>query len=172
MEEHALDGNCYSAALRLDLKRDVSSDRLAFTVRVRRDEDFARILGRALQLRDRFFLSRDGNELGLEALDVDAELFLGQVHDVANGRANAITAAQVLADGFRLGRRFDDDERLRSSRRWRKLVLIHLGRDVPAARTLAGCGAGRLASRSAGFRSGFPSSHSGQPWAKCEVMLV
>ena len=171
VEHHPLDRDLAQHMFLLEHLQDMPGDCLAFPVRVRRDEDFARILGRALQLRDRFFLSRNWNQLRLEALDVDAELLLGQIHDVANGRANAIAAAEVFADGLRLGRRFDDDERLRSSRRWRKLVLMHLGRDVPAARTLAGCRAGRLASRSAGFRSGFPSSHSGQPLAKCEVML-
>ena len=90
VKEHALDRNGRRAALRLDLRRDVRRDRLAFAIRVGRDEDFARILRRALELRDRFFFSGDRHELGLEAvLDVDAELLLGQVHDVTDRCANA-----------------------------------------------------------------------------------
>ena len=160
MKEDAPDRHVRPAALWLDLHCNVRSDRLAFSIRVGGDEYFARILRRALQFRDRLFLSRNRNEFRLEAtLDVDAELFLGKVHDVADGCANAIPAAEILADRFRLGGRFDDDERLRSSRRWRKLVLMHLGRDVPATAALSGCRAGRLASRRAGSRAGFTGSH-------------
>ena len=100
------------AALRRDLRRHVLRDRLALAIRVGRDQDFAAVLRRALDLGDRLFLAGDRHELGREALlDVDAELLLGQVHDVTDRRAHAVAAAEVLADRLRLGRRLDDDER-------------------------------------------------------------
>src|SRR5204863_3802475 len=111
VKEHALDRDIRRAALRFDLQRDVGGDGLALTIGVGGDEDFTRIPSRALQLRDRLFLSGNRNELRFEALDVDAELLLRQVHDVADGRTNAVSAAEVFADGLRLRGRFDDDER-------------------------------------------------------------
>src|SRR4029078_5621766 len=128
VKEYATNGNRDGAALRLDLERDVRRDRFALTIRVGGDEDFAGIFRRALQLRDGLFLTWNRDELRLEAaLDVDPELLLGQIHDVPNRRANAKAAAEILPDCLRLGRRCDDDERLRASRRWRELVIMHLG---------------------------------------------
>ena len=85
---------------------------------------FLAVLRRALQLGDRLFLAGNRHEVRREAvLDVDAELLLGQVHDVADRRANAIAAAEVLADRLRLGRRLDDDERARRPARRLRLVV-------------------------------------------------
>src|ERR1043166_3516155 len=44
-------------------------------------------------------------------LDVDAELLLRQVHDVADGRADSIAPAEIFADRLRFRGRLDDDER-------------------------------------------------------------
>ena len=164
VEEHAPDRHVDAAALGLDLQRDVRGDRLPFTIGVGRYENFPGILRRCLQLGDGLFLSRNGDELGLEAvLDVDAELLFREVHDVADGRPNAEAAPEILADRPRLCGRFHDDERCRTSRRWRALVIRHIGRvAAPSPAALAGCRAGgpppralcargRLARRRAGF---------------------
>ena len=158
VEQHPSDWHVHAAALGLDLQRDMRSDRLPLAIGVGRDENLAGILRRGLQLGDGLFLPRNRNELGLET-DVDAELLFREVHDVTDRRPNAETAPEVLADGLRLRRRFDDDERCRTSRRWRALVIRHIGR-IPAAAALAGrragwpsalCARGQLACRRAGF---------------------
>jgi hypothetical protein len=98
--------------LPLDLLGHVPSDRLALAIRVGRDIDGIRVMRRFLDLGQRLFLARYRDVFGLEALlDVDAQLFLGQVTDVADGRLHAIAAAQVLADRLRLVRRLHDHER-------------------------------------------------------------
>ena len=114
------------AALRRDLRRDVLRDRLALAIRVGGDQHFLAVLRRALQLGDRLFLPGNRNEVGREAVvDVDAQLLLGQIHDVPDRRANAVAAAEVLPDRLRLGRRLDDDERARARRCAVRLVTRH-----------------------------------------------
>ena len=134
VEEHALDRQTRRATLRRDLRRHVPGDRLALAIRVGGDQHFLAVLRRALQLGDRLFLAGDRNEVGREAvLDVDAELLLGQIHDVADRGANAVAAAEVLADRLRLGRRLDDDERARAARgAGLGLVVRHVVDDVGA----------------------------------------
>ena len=73
VEQDATHRHRRRAALGPDLLGDVPGDRLSLAIRVGGDEDFARILRRALQIGDRLLLPGDRNELGLEALlDVDA----------------------------------------------------------------------------------------------------
>ena len=60
-------------------------------------------------------LPRAGNDdvFGLESgVDVDAELALRQVADVSHRRDDLVVAPQIFVDRLRLGRRFDDDQRL------------------------------------------------------------
>src|SRR5439155_10361091 len=112
VEEQPWDGYGRRSALGPDLRGDVRRDRLTFAIGVGRDENFLAVLRGALELSDRLLFARDRHELRPEALlDVDPELFFGEVHDVADRRADAVSTAEVLANGLRLGRRFHDDER-------------------------------------------------------------
>jgi hypothetical protein len=132
VEEHAPHGDAGLAALGPDLLRHVPRDGLSFAIGVGGDEHFTRILRRALELGDRLLLAGNRHELGLEAmLDVDAELLLREVHDVADGGAHPIAAAEILADRLRLGRRLDDHQGCAASR-GRRVLLLHGGR-LPAA---------------------------------------
>jgi hypothetical protein len=139
VEEDPTHGDDRCTALRADLLGHVPGDRLSLAIRVGGDEHFARILRRALQVGDRLLLAGDRHELGLEALvDVDAELLLGQIHDVPDGSAHAVAAAQVLADRLRLGGRLDDDKRRGAGGRRGPLVLD--GRRAAAASAALGGG--------------------------------
>src|SRR6185437_1263681 len=112
VKEHALDRQRAGPALRPDLASDVRGDRLALAIRVGGDEHFPAVLRRVLQLGDGFFLAGNRYEVGEEAVvDIDAELLLRQIHDVADRGAHTVAAPQILADGLRFGRRLDDDER-------------------------------------------------------------
>ena len=89
----------------------VEGDRLALAVVVGREDQVARTLHRTLQVGD-VFLRVLGHLVGhAEALlHVHAELALRQVPDMPEGSPDGIVVAQVLLDGLRLRRRFDDDE--------------------------------------------------------------
>ena len=90
----------------------VRADGFPFAVRVCGQVDGVRLAGRSLQLVDDVLLGRDDDVVGLEVLlDVDAEVLLGQVHDVPHRGLHRVAGPEVLVDGFRLGRRFHDDER-------------------------------------------------------------
>ena len=91
--------------------RDVIRDRLALAVVVGGEDELVRTLERPLQVGDVALRVLGDLVHGLEAvLDVDAELALGQVPDVPEGSPDGVIGAQVLLDGLRLCRRFDDDE--------------------------------------------------------------
>ena len=108
----------------LDLPGDVPGDRLPFTVRVGGDVDGAGVRGLVPQPRDDLVLALDGLVLRNEAaVDVDPDLALREVLDVADGGLDMILFAEVLVDGLRLGGGLDDDQRL-SRRRFRGVRLF------------------------------------------------
>src|SRR5688572_5828639 len=98
------------AALLEDLVQ-VPGDRLALAVRVRCEIEGVRLLHGAL---DRVHLGAvllDGLVLHLEVVvGVDRAFLLDEVADVAIGGQHLEIGPEVLLDGFRLGRRLDDDE--------------------------------------------------------------
>ena len=70
----------------LEDRLQVPADGLAFAVRVGGQDDRPRLLRRLLELGDDLAALGDDDVLGLEiVLDVDAELALRQVPDVAHG---------------------------------------------------------------------------------------
>jgi len=79
-------------------------------VRVRRKVNGGCALGQLLQLGHNFFFARDDVVFGAEvSLNVHTKLAFRQVFDVPKRGFDFIVLTQVLVDGFRLGRRFDDD---------------------------------------------------------------
>src|SRR5262249_26686306 len=96
----------------LDLLGDVPRDRLALAIGVGREVD-GLVLARSLaDLGDDLLLALDDLVDRLEvAFQVDADLRLRQIADVADRRLHGEAGAQVLADRARLGRRLDDDQR-------------------------------------------------------------
>src|SRR5690606_13457134 len=86
-------------------------DRLAFAVRVRRQKHGFGVLRLAPQILDDLALAAYRDVFGRESpRDIDAQLALRQVTDVADRRPDPESRAQVLADRPRLRRRFDDHE--------------------------------------------------------------
>ena len=80
-------------------------DGLSLPVRVGGQVDLARPLGRLLQVADDVLLALDGLVVRDEAaLDVYAQLALGQVPHMAHGRLDLVSRTQVFADGLGLGR--------------------------------------------------------------------
>ena len=80
-------------------------DGLAFAVRVRRQVDVVRGQSQLLQLGENFLLARNDDVFRLEfVIDVDAQRALGQVFNVAKRRFDNEAFAQILLNGFRLGR--------------------------------------------------------------------
>src|SRR5262249_46476031 len=89
----------------------VPSNRLAFTIRVRCDEQGIRPLGHLLQVVQYLLLGGQDMVDGLEALLlVHAQLALGQIADVPHGRLNDVLRVQILLDRLDLGRRLDNDQ--------------------------------------------------------------
>src|SRR6185437_5914347 len=165
VKEHALDRQRAGAALRPDLAGDVRGDRLTLAVRVGGDEHFPAVLRCVLQRGDGFFLAGNRHEVGEKpVVDVDAELLLGKVHDVAHRGAHAVAAPQVLADGLRLGRRLDDDERAARRRAGVGAVFdrrrIDLGATPPPPPTGSRLGRGLFLGRGLGLRRRFLRRHS------------
>ncbi len=77
-----------------NLLGDVPGDRLALAVRIGRQQDLARLLGRGLDIRDHLLLSLDDHVVGLEVvLDVDTHAGLGQILDVPHRRLDHVTRA-------------------------------------------------------------------------------
>ena len=97
--------------LLLQLFLQVEADGFAFAVRVSRQVDGVGALGGRLQLRDQLLLAFDDFVDRLEVVvDVHRQILLGQILHVAQRGLDREVLAQILADGFRLRRRFDDDE--------------------------------------------------------------
>ena len=82
----------------------------AFAVRVRGQINRDGSFGQLFQLGHNFLFAGNDDVLGGKvAFDVHTQLALRQVFDVAKRGFNFVVLSQVLVDGFRLGRRFDDD---------------------------------------------------------------
>ena len=95
----------------------MGANRLAFAVGVGRQVDGVRLAGGSLQGLDDFLLGRNCDVVGLEVLvDIHAQVFLGQVHDMPHGGLHGIAGPKIFIDGFGLSRRLDDDERFSHSR--------------------------------------------------------
>ncbi len=113
-------------------------DGLALPVGVGREKHAARLASGLLDVGEDLRLVADDHVLRLESLvDVDAELRLRQVHDVADRGQHLVGATQVLLDGLRLGGRLDHDE----ARALARLPGLRRGDDLVAGR-------GRLGLRS------------------------
>jgi len=84
---------------------DVPGDGLALAIRIGGEIDVFFVFRGLLELLDDLALAVDDGVLGLEVvLDVDAELRLGQVDDVADRRFDRIVPAEIFAECPRLGR--------------------------------------------------------------------
>ena len=90
--------------------RQMRGDRFSFAIRVRRQVDGVHADGQLLQPRDDLFFTGNDDVFGLEiVVDIDAEGALGQILDMPERGLDRIAFAQILFDGLRLSRRFDDD---------------------------------------------------------------
>ena len=86
------------------------ADRFALTVRVSRQIHGFGFLRCLLQPFYNIGLVGTNLVCGFEVpLDIDAQFFPGQIHDVAIGRLDRVIAAEIFVDGLRLGRRLDND---------------------------------------------------------------
>src|SRR5882672_5867865 len=85
--------------------------RFTFSIRIRREEHAISKLGRLLDLGQglRLFLNSDVFRREV-VVDVDAQLALGQVAEMPDGRLDGIAAPQILADRFRFCRGLHNDE--------------------------------------------------------------
>ena len=114
--------------LRLEDLRQVPADRLAFAVRVGREQQLGGLLDGGLQMRDLLPLVGRDDVVGREVLvDIDPETApflvldflrhlggrLRKIADVAIARLDSVLVAEETAKNLRLGGRFDDDEWLR-----------------------------------------------------------
>ena len=89
----------------------VPADGLALPVRVGGQEDAVGLFGLGFELLDEFLLALDVDVLGrIAVLHINAELGGGQVPDVAHAGRHLVILAQIFADGFRLGRRFHNNQ--------------------------------------------------------------
>ncbi len=131
---------------RLEHRSQVPGDRLALAVGIGREVNALGGLGRGLEPRDRLILAHDRHVLGLEVvLDVDTELALRQVHDVAVGSEHGEFLPEELGQRARLGRRLDDDQRFPGGTRRRLGArLLRLGRRLLRRLGTLGRGRGRL----------------------------
>ena len=86
-------------------------DCLSLAVRVGCQIDFSGSLRLFFELLDQIALPADRNILWLKIVfHVDAQFALRQVSDMSDRSNDLIGRAQIFADGFRLGRRFHDDQ--------------------------------------------------------------
>ena len=94
-----------------ELLRQVPADGLAFAVGVGRDEDVVGSLRGVLQLLEHFLPAGDDLVRRLEAfLDVDAQLALRQITDMAHRGDDRVVLAEIFVDGLRLGGRLHHDQ--------------------------------------------------------------
>ena len=111
VEDHALQLLVLERLPRLEDLREVPCDRLAFAVRVRREEDRVRVLHR---LRDRLHvLGVPLDELVLHpevVVRVHGPALGHEVAHVPVGGEDLVVLAEVFLERLRLRRRFDDEE--------------------------------------------------------------
>jgi hypothetical protein len=87
-------------------------DRFAFAVRVGRQIDACGLARKLAQAVHNLHLVRHDDQIRHKGpvVQFDANLVLWQVLDVADRRLDDEVFAQIFSDGFRLCRRFDDDQ--------------------------------------------------------------
>ena len=85
-------------------------DRLALAVRVRRQVDSVCRCGQLLQFPDDLLFAGNDDVFRVEiVINVDSQVALRQILDVAKRGLDRVTLSQILLDGSCLGRRFDND---------------------------------------------------------------
>ena len=88
-------------------------DGFALAVRVRCKIHGVAALGGLFELADELLFSADGLIDRLEVvLDIDAQLALGQVAQMAHAGLDLVVFAEIFSNGFRLCRRLDDHQML------------------------------------------------------------
>ena len=103
-------------AVRVDAQdvRQVPGDRLALAVRVGRENDGLGASGLLADALEHLAAAPDRDILGFKVvLNIDAQLGLGQVADVAVGGLHLVRPAQELGDGARLGGRLHNHQLVR-----------------------------------------------------------
>ena len=99
-----------AAAVQAQGLHEVPGDGLPLAVLIGSQPDEARSIGGLLELRHHFLLVSGHDIFRLESgVDVDAELLVLQVTDVAETGLDRISLAQIFLDRLRLGRRLDYD---------------------------------------------------------------
>ncbi len=99
-----------------DLFGQMLADRFAFAIRVGREKDRVGGFRGLLQIRHDFPVVAllgvgDDFVMRLEIiLDVDAQVFRGQILDMPDRGHHDVVLAEIFIDSFRLGRRFDDNQ--------------------------------------------------------------
>ncbi len=89
----------------------VPGDRLTFAIGVGREQRGGRLLHRGAEIADLLLLALDQLVLGREAVfDVDADLRLGQIADVAHRGEDDVLGPEKTGERSRLARRLDDDQ--------------------------------------------------------------
>src|SRR5690606_13407955 len=97
--------------IQLQRLHQVPRDGLAFSIRVGGQQDPLRLFCTFSQFIQNFSLAANRNVAGGKVvIHVDAELAFGQIANVADAGLYRVSAAQKLADGPGLGRRFHDHE--------------------------------------------------------------
>src|ERR1700686_2475853 len=93
-----------------EFPRQVERNRLALAIRVRRQIDRVRRGRQLFQLGHNFLFAGDDDVVRLEVvLDIHTQCALGQILHVAERGLDREALPQILLDGLRLGRRFDND---------------------------------------------------------------
>ncbi len=88
------------------------ADGFAFAVRIGCEVDVVGLFGGGFELGDELLFAFDDFVMRFEAvLDVDIEVLLGKILDVAKRGFDDEIATEIFVDRFRLGGRFDDYER-------------------------------------------------------------
>ena len=86
------------------------SNGLAFTVRVRREEDVVGRVREFLQLGEHLLFAGNDDVFGIEfVVGIDPQRTFGQVLHVAQGGLDCEPLAQIFLNSFRLGGRLNDD---------------------------------------------------------------
>src|SRR6267378_830320 len=85
--------------------------RFTLSIRIRREYHAISSLGRLLDLGQGLRLFLNSDVFRREVIfDVNAQLALGEVAQMPDGRLDCVAAAEVFADRLRLGRGFHNDE--------------------------------------------------------------
>src|SRR5206468_2837027 len=89
----------------------MSGDGFAFAIGVRRKIDVLRLECLLAQRGQDLLFARDDDQFGIEVVvEIDGELVLRKVLDVAERGFDVEVFTEIFIDRLGLGRRFDDDE--------------------------------------------------------------